>query len=85
MFLKIIAFLIIFYYIFKVIGRILFPFLLKKGVENIQKKQEREFDRFREEAAKHEGEVRVETKRNSKSPTKPHDIEGEYVDFEEVD
>jgi len=85
MFLKIIAFLIIFYYIFKVIGRFLFPFLIKKGVENMQKKQEQEFKRYQEEAVKREGEVRVETKRTSQKSTKPDDTEGEYVDFEEVE
>jgi len=85
MFLKIIAFLIIFYYIFKVIGRFLFPFLIKKGVENMQKKQEQEFKRYHEEAVKREGEVRVETKRTSQKSTKLDDTEGEYVDFEEVE
>jgi hypothetical protein len=58
---------------------------VKKGVENIQKKQQQEFDRFREEAMKREGEVTVETKGSSKKSVTPDNTAGEYVDFEEVE
>ncbi len=84
-FIRTLLFIIFFYYLFKLIARYVFPFLLKKGVENMQKKQQQEFDRFREEAMKREGEVKVETKGKPNRSTTTDDTEGEYVDFEEVE
>ncbi len=84
-FIRTLLFIIFFYYLFKLIARYVFPFLLKKGVENMQKKQQQEFDRFREEAMKREGEVKVETQGKHNRSTTTDDTEGEYVDFEEVE
>jgi len=84
-FIRTLLFIIFFYYLFKLIARFVLPFLIKKGVENMQKKQQQEFDRYREEAAKREGEVIIRTKGKSKSKTKGEDTEGEYIDFEEVE
>jgi len=84
-FIRTLLFIIFFYYLFKMIARYVLPFLLKKGVENMQKKQQQEFDRFRNEAMKREGEVKVETKGKPKRSTTTDDTEGEYVDFEEVE
>jgi len=83
-FIRTLLIIIIFYYLFKLIARIVVPFLIKKGVENMQKKQQQEFDRYREEAAKHEGEVIIRTKGKSKNKINREDTEGEYIDFEEI-
>ena len=84
-FIRTLLIIITFYYLFKLIARYVLPFLVKKGVENMQKKQQEEFNRYREEAEKREGEVIIQTKGNRKNQTQEKDTEGEYVDFEEVE
>ncbi len=84
-FIRTLLFIIFFYYLFKWISRYILPFLVKKGVEKMQKKQEQEFDRYREEAVKYEGEVTIRKKGNAKNSSATNDPEGEYVDFEEIE
>ena len=84
-FIRTLLIIITFYYLFKLIARYVLPFLVKKGVENMQKKQQEEFNRYREEAQKHEGEVIIQTKGNRKDQKQEKGTEGEYVDFEEVE
>ncbi len=81
---KTIFYILIFYYLFKFIGRYIMPFFLKKGIEHIQKKQEDAVNAYKETARQKEGSVTVQqTKHNSKDSTL-QDNQGEYVDFEEV-
>ena len=61
------------------------PFLLKKGVENMQKKQQDQFKQQSEEQRKREGEVTIKTNQKSKSSAEQSGTDSEYVDFEEVD
>jgi len=83
-FLRTVLFILIFYYLFKFIGRYLLPFLLKKGVENMQKKQHDEFNRHSEQQRKREGEVTIKQDQKSKSSTDESKPDSEYVDFEEI-
>lgn len=77
-FLRTLGIIVIVYYALKFIGRLLFPIVVKKAVNNMQSRQS-EYTRQQ----KHEGEVTVETKHRDqkRNPT----TEGEYVDFEEIE
>lgn len=65
------------YYMIKLILRLVFPFVLKKLFE---KMQERTTGHSYKETTK-EGEVTIQ---HSKKETPKEDIQGEYVDFEEI-
>lgn len=81
---KTLFFLITFYYLFKIIGRLLFPFLMKKGVERMQQQQQAGAYSYQEQARQEEGKVTVNSTQKKK-PSKPFTSdEGEYVDYEEV-
>ncbi len=83
-FLRTVLFIVMFYYLFRFIGRYLLPFLLKKGVENMQKKQKEQFSRYSDEQKKREGEVTIKQPRKPKSSTIEGETDSEYVDFEEL-
>ena len=83
-FLRTVLFLFVFYYLFKFVGRYLLPFLLKKGVENMQKKQQDKFNSYNDEQKKREGEVTIKQPRKPKSSTTEGETDSEYVDFEEL-
>ncbi len=78
-----ILYLVVFYYLFKFIGRLALPFLMKKGVERMQKQQQNAANAYRNQAQRQEGEVTINTKSQKKN-TFTQENEGEYVDFEEV-
>ena len=69
-------------YILKLLGRFLFPVLLKRYVSKKQSQFNQQFNQQQDPVEK-EGNVSIKTKPN-KSKTDTNDI-GEYVDFEEVD
>lgn len=76
-FLKTIGIIVLVYYGLKFLGRLLFPIVVKKAVNNMQARQ------YTHTARKPEGEVTVEKKAGQE---KNHQYtQGEYVDFEEVD
>lgn len=83
-FLRTVLFILIFYYLFKFIGRYLLPFLLKKGVENMQKKQQDEFNRHSEQQKKREGEVTIKQNQKSQNSVNNSNSDGDFVDFEEI-
>ena len=83
-FIRTVFFVILFYYLFKIIGRFVLPLLLKKGVENMQKKQQEQFRRYQEQARQKEGEVTIKQNQKHKSSGNNIKEEGEYVDFEEI-
>jgi len=74
--------LAIIYFGIKLFSRYVLPFLVQKGVKNMQQKMQ---DQFREQqgSTKPEGDVTIETKRNNQK-TNSSD-KGEYIDFEEVE
>lgn len=76
-FLRTVGIIVIVYYGLKFLGRLLFPIVVKKAVNNMQSRQSTYTER------KPEGEVTVE-KKTTQQGRHPQN-EGEYVDFEEVE
>ncbi len=72
------------WYLFKFIGRLLFPYLLdrfsKRMMNNFGFQNQ---DKIYEEEKEREGEVKIDYTKKTKD--KESTDEGEYVDFEEVD
>ena len=72
------------WYLFKFIGRLLFPFLInrfsKRMMNNFGFQNQ---EKIYEEEKQKEGEVKIDF--SKKSNTKQSTDEGEYVDFEEID
>lgn len=75
--LKTIGIIVIIYFVLKLVGRLLFPIVVKKAVNNMRARQSTYTQR------KPEGEVTVEKKQGQEG-RHPH-TQGEYVDFEEVE
>lgn len=83
MFLKTIAFLIIFYYLFKFIGQLLFPVILRKAGQRMSNQQSGG-GFYQETASQPEGKVTITKTQSQKSSKTNMESDGEYVDFEEV-
>jgi len=77
-FLRTIGIIVVIYLVLKFVGRLLFPIVVKKAVNNMQARQT-QYQRDQ----KREGEVTIEKDRQRQSSSRK--TEGEYVDFEEVD
>jgi len=77
-FLRTVGIIVIAYYVLKFVGRLLFPVVVKKAVNNMQARQ----SAYQREQ-KREGEVTVENKQPKGNHT--DNIQGEYVDFEEIE
>ncbi len=77
-FLRTIGIIVLIYFVLKFVGRLLFPIVVKKAVNNMQARQTQH-----QRDQKREGEVTIEKDR--KRQTSSRNTEGEYVDFEEVD
>ena len=69
-------------YLFKMIGRYLLPFVLKKYIRKQQSKFNKGFG-YRKDNVEKEGKVTIKTK--PKKPKSSSSDMGEYVDFEEID
>lgn len=82
--LKTIFFLLTFYYLFKIIGRLVLPLLIKKGVERMQRQQQQSASSFRDEAKQQEGKVTIKTKQDKSGNSNLSDNQGEFVDYEDV-
>ncbi|MBL4624024.1 MAG: DUF4834 domain-containing protein [Flavobacteriales bacterium] len=80
--LKTIFGIILFYYAFKFIARLFFPYLLKSFVNKAQRNMQDQFDQQKNQQKRKEGEVHVKGKQQQSDT---HQIEAEDVDFEEVD
>ncbi|PQJ79048.1 DUF4834 family protein [Polaribacter porphyrae] len=81
--LKTLFFILLFYYAFKFLARLLAPFVLKKVSDTIQKKAEQQFGNQQPKSSVKEGETIID-----KAPRKQNQSNnsvGEYVDFEEID
>ncbi len=79
-FLKTVGLIVVIYFVLKFLGRLLFPVVVKKAVNNMQARQSQY---QRQQQNKQEGEVTVEKNRSRQS--RMNNTEGEYVDFEEVE
>ena len=69
-------------YLFKMIGRFLLPYVLKKYIRKQQSKFNHGFG-YRKDNVEKEGKVTI--KKNPKKPKSDTSDMGEYVDFEEID
>lgn len=82
--LRTVFYILVFYYIFKFIGRFLMPIFLKKGFERMQQQQNNQANTFREKAKQQEGKVTVQKTSQTKKDSPVDDNQGEYIDYEEV-
>ena len=80
-FLTTVGILVIVYYALKFLGRLLFPIVVKKAVNNIQERQTQYQLQYQQQ--KTEGQVTVEN--NQQQQSRRNNTEGEYVDFEEIE
>jgi len=80
---KTILYILAFYYIFKFLGKLFAPFLIKKATETIQKKAEQQYGGAKQKTTVSEGETVIDKKPIKQQQSK--DSVGEYVDFEEID
>ncbi len=78
--------LVLLYYGFKVITRYLLPFLAKRWVNKAQEqfRQQQGNTTDADEAKRHEGEVKVESKVSEKENTTDKGQLGDYIDYEEI-
>ena len=88
---KTLLIVLFFYYGFKVLARMLAPFLMRYAAKKIQ-------DKFKDQMGQHmrgsgfgqqdnpkkEGEVHVRSKKSSQDKTNSDSV-GDYVDFEEIE
>lgn len=79
-FIKVIFYIILFYYIFKFAMRLLLPMVLKKAVEKAEENLKHQANRSYQNGPDVYTQPRAE-------PTKPREKKkvGEYVDFEEIE
>ncbi len=81
--LRFLLILFISYYAFKLIVRYVLPFFLKRHINKFQQQfynQNPHLDP--EEAKRREGEIKIKSKKDKNS--KSSEIDGDYVDYEEV-
>ena len=84
--LKTLFFILIIFYGFKFLARLMAPFLMKKAAETIKKKAEQQFggqQRQQERSSVKEGETIIDKKPGDQQESKK--TVGEYVDFEEIE
>lgn len=77
---RIIAFLLLFYFLFRFLGKLLMPFMRKANGNSAQGNR-----RGAETDNRDEGEVRIEFTKSEEAKRKDSHREGEYVEFEELD
>jgi hypothetical protein len=80
-FLTTIGLIVVIYYALRFLGRLLFPIVVKKAVNNMQERQTQYQRQYQQQ--KPEGQVTVEN--NQQQQSKRTSSEGEYVDFEEIE
>lgn len=84
---KVILYMVAFYYIFKFLARIFLPVLVKKAVEkageNFQRQQQYQQDNSWQRRQNNHDEIIINTA-NAKKPRETKKV-GDYVDYEEID
>ncbi|HFX17954.1 MAG TPA: DUF4834 family protein [Flavobacteriales bacterium] len=85
--LKTIVYILVFYYIFKIIMRLAAPFMAKKMMEKASKNFESQFNNpyYKERPKTKEGETYIEKTPQEKLSKDQGDDSGEFVDYEEID
>ncbi|PID68241.1 MAG: DUF4834 domain-containing protein [Flavobacteriia bacterium] len=79
--LKLILYFLVFYYLFKLIMKLLMPFLVKKGMQNMEKKYRQSQGMAHDDSKI--GETVIDKRPGQSS--KPEKQEGEYIDYEEIE
>lgn len=82
MLLKILVFLIIIYYLFKLIGQIFLPIFMTNRIQKMEEEKQNAYRDYINRKKKEEGKVTVEGKPNT--PNNQNLEKGEYIDFEEI-
>lgn len=82
MLLKIVVFLIILYYLLKIVGQVFLPVFMTNRIRKMEEEKQKAYRDYINQKKKQEGKVTVEVKNTPKGHINPN--EGEYVDFEEV-
>ncbi|MCF6333159.1 MAG: DUF4834 family protein [Draconibacterium sp.] len=70
------------YYGIRIISKYILPMLIDKGVKNMQQKMQDQ-QRQTQRSSRPDGEVTIETDKKSNNNSNP--VQGDYVDFEEID
>jgi len=90
-FIKTLLLLLFFYYGFKVLARLLAPFLMRYAAKKIQDKFKNQMGQNmrgsgfgQQDNHKKEGEVHVRSKKSSQDKINSDSV-GDYVDFEEIE
>ena len=81
-FIRTLVIIVVIYYAFRFISRYLLPFVVNKGIKNMQDKIN-EQQRQSQRSSRQPGEVTVEYKQGNQRNNSQN--RGEYVDFEEVE
>ncbi len=83
-FLRVLFILIIVYYVFRLLVRFVFPFLVKRYLNNFQKKfYDANPHLDPNQSTSKDGEVKVKRKSSDDRKGKTDDF-GEYIDYEEI-
>lgn len=86
-FLRTILIIILIIYAFRLLVRVVFPFLLrlfvKRAQKNFQNQFEQQFERNQTQATAKEGEVEIKIPNKPGKSNQSFD-DGDYIDFEEV-
>lgn len=84
MLLKIILFFIIFYYLFKLVVRVFLPIFVKNRIRKMASEKENAYKDYVKQQKENEGKVFVTHNPSEKRSSPKGDLDGEYVDYEEV-
>lgn len=82
MFLRILIFLIIIYYLLKLLGQVFLPIFMTNRIQKMEQKKQKDYRDYINRKKKEEGKVTVE--KNASTTGHTNSNEGEYVDFEEI-
>ena len=90
-FIKTLLIILFFYYGFKVLARLLAPFLMRYAAKKIQNKFKDQMGQYmrgpsfdQQDNPKKEGEVHVKSNKSSQDKINSDSV-GDYVDFEEIE
>ncbi len=81
MLLKVIIFLIVFYYLMKIIGRIFLPLFIANRVQKMEQNKKKAYSDYINKKKKEEGKVTIDGNYKTSST---YSNKGDYVDFEEI-
>ncbi|SCY80697.1 DUF4834 family protein [Flavobacterium caeni] len=83
---KVIFYIILFYYVFKFLARLFFPVLVKKAVEKAAQnfeQQQRQYQGYQSTRTANNDEIIYDSNVKSSKPRETKKV-GEYIDFEEI-